>query len=86
MGTVCVLSSPLAEAAAAVRTVEQELRRRARARVFYVALMEKVGDVAAETLRDQFELVDASSLFLIPVDDAERAQDRIRDLFARIVP
>ncbi len=86
LGTVCVLSSPLAEAAEAIRTVEQELRKRARARVFYVALMEKIDDVATETLRDQFELVDASSLFLIPLDDAERAQDRIRDLFARIVP
>ncbi len=86
LGTVFLLSPPVDVAAATVRPVEQELRKRPRARVFYVALLEKGGRDAAETLRRHFDLVDEGSLFLIPLEDRDRAKVLIRDLFARIVP
>ena len=44
------------------------------------------GPEAAETLRQHFDLLDEGSLFLIPMEDRNRAQVLIRDLFARIVP
>lgn len=86
LGTIFLLSPPMDVAAAAVRPVEQELRKRPRARVFYVALLAKGGPEAAETLRQHFDLLDEGSLFLIPMEDRNRAQVLIRDLFARIVP
>jgi CheY-like chemotaxis protein len=86
LGTVFVLSAPVDQAAAAVRHVEQELRKLPRARVFHLVLLEKGDRDAPDTLRQNLDLFEEGSLFLVPLENRDRARILIRDLFARIVP
>jgi len=86
LGTVFVLLAPVAEAVAAIQHVEQELRRLPRARVFHLVLLEKGDRDAPDTLRRHLDLLEEGSLFLVPLEDLDKARILIRDLFARIVP
>jgi CheY-like chemotaxis protein len=86
LGTVFVLAAPVDQAAAAVLHVEQALRKLPRARVFHLVLLEKGDRDAPDTLRRHLDLLEEGSLFLVPLENRDKARILIRDLFARIVP
>lgn len=86
LGTVFVLAAPVAQAAAAILQVEQELRKLPRARIFHLVLLEKGDRDAPDTLRRHLDLLEEGSLFLVPLENRDKARILIRDLFARIVP
>jgi CheY-like chemotaxis protein len=86
LGTIFVLGAPVEAATASIQRVEQELRKRPRARVFHVVLLEKGDRDAPEALRQHLDRLEEGSLFLVPLENADKARVLIRDLFARIVP
>jgi CheY-like chemotaxis protein len=86
LGTVFLLSTPVADAIEATRGAESALRKLPRARVFHVAFIDKDEEDAMETLRQNVALLEEGSLFLIPIGSDDKARVLLRDLFARVLP
>ncbi len=86
LGTVFLLSTPVADAIEATRGPDSALRRLPRSRVFHVAFIDKDEEDAMETLRQNVALLEEGSLFLIPLGSDDKARVLLRDLFARILP
>ena len=57
-----------------------------RSRTFHVALLRKAERISPDELRENMELVDQASLFLLPVESDKPATSLLRGLFSRIVP
>ena len=49
-------------------------------------LLEKGERLSPEDLRENLALVDEGSLFLIPLENAEKAGVLLREMFGRILP
>ena len=61
----------MAQAAAAILQVEQELRKLPRARIFHLVLLEKGDRDAPDTLRRHLDLLEEGSLFLVPLENRD---------------
>jgi len=86
LGTVFLLSTPVADAIEASRAADSVLRKLPRARVFHVAFIDKDEEDTMETLRQNVALLEEGSLFLIPTGSDDKARVLLRDLFARVLP
>jgi CheY-like chemotaxis protein len=86
LGTLVLLSTPVAEAGKRIRRAEEELRKAPRSRAFHVVLLEKRERDAQAALREKLSLVDDGSLFLIPLESQRQAGVLLRELLVRVLP
>jgi hypothetical protein len=86
LGSLLLLTSPLAEATRRLQPVCAALRSLPRARLFHLLLREESDRAWPEELRENVGLLDEASLFLLPVETAKDPAALLRGLLARVVP
>jgi CheY-like chemotaxis protein len=86
LATLLLLSGPVGEAVARVRATAEALGKLPRARSFHLLLLEKGQRISPEDLRENLAIVDEGSLFLIPLENAEKAGVLLREMVGRILP
>jgi CheY-like chemotaxis protein len=86
LGTLFLLSGPVGDAVATVQPVAEALTRSSRARLFHLLLLEEGRRVAPDSLRENLALLDEGSLFLIPLDNLEKAGVLLRETFGHVLP
>jgi DNA-binding response OmpR family regulator len=86
LGTLFLLSGPVGDAVEAVRPVADALGRSSRARLFHLLLLAEGQRVAPDSLRENLALLDEGSLFLIPLDNVEKAGVLLRETFGHVLP
>jgi hypothetical protein len=86
LGVLLLLAGPLSVAVGAIDRIAAEMRRLPRSRVFHLLLLEKGHGVSPEALRENIELLDDTSLFLIPLENDLKAGLLLREMFGRILP
>ncbi|MCH7707136.1 MAG: DUF4388 domain-containing protein, partial [Myxococcales bacterium] len=86
LATLLLLSSPVSESIQQVRQISQSLAQQASSRIYHLLLLEKGERVSPDDLRQNLSIVDEGSLFLIPVENAEKAGVLLREMFGRILP
>lgn len=86
LGTLFLLSSSVSEAAGRVRSMSEALRKLPRARLFHVVLFRKDERISPDELRENLELIDQASLFLLPLESHKPAASLLRRLLARVIP
>ncbi|MFQ5418081.1 MAG: DUF4388 domain-containing protein [Myxococcota bacterium] len=86
LAVLLLLAGPLSEAADAIQPLAAEMGKLPRSRVFHLQLLEKGQGLSPETLRENISLLDESSLFLVPLENADKAGLLLREMFGRILP
>lgn len=87
LGTLVLLSAPVAESSAVLRGACTALRALPRARTFHVMLLRKDDErPLPEEVRENLELFDEASLFLLPIEAGGDSLALLRRVFARILP
>ena len=86
LGTIFLLSGSLSEAAGRIRAMAESLRRLPRSRLFHVIQFRKDERVEPEELRENLDLIDEASLFLLPLESGKPAVSLLRRLLARVIP
>jgi hypothetical protein len=86
LATLVLLSGPVGPSVEIVREVTQALGERPGARLYHLLLLDKGERLSPEDLRENLALVDEGSLFLIPLEKAEKAGVLLREMFGRILP
>lgn len=86
LATLVLLSSPVGRSIEAVREATGVLETRPGNRVYHLLLLEKGERLSPEDLRQNLSIVDDGSLFLIPLENAEKAGVLLREMFGRILP
>lgn len=86
LGTLLLLSGPVREALERVGPAAEVLGRQPRSRLFHLLLVEGDGRVAPEAIRENLDLLEEGSLFLVHLDDEQKATSLLRELFTRVLP
>lgn len=86
LGALFLLAGPASRAVDCVRPTLEALRRLPRARTFSLLLLEKGERVVPEEVRENLSLLDQGSLFLIPLESAEKARLLLREMLQRVLP
>lgn len=86
LGALFLLAGPASRAVECVRPTLEALRRLPRARTFSLLLLEKNERVVPEEVRENLSLLDQGSLFLIPLESAEKARLLLREMLQRVLP
>jgi CheY-like chemotaxis protein len=86
LGALFLLAGPASRAIEAVRATLATLRRLPRARTFSLLLLEKGERVVPEEVRENLSLLDDGSLFLIPLENAEKSGLLLREMLQRVLP
>jgi DNA-binding response OmpR family regulator len=86
LATLVLLSGPVGRAVEAVREATTALAARPGARLFHLLLLDKGERLSPKDLRENLTLVDEGSLFLIPLEKADKAGVLLREMFGRILP
>jgi hypothetical protein len=86
LATLVLLSGPVGRSVEAVRQAASVLGERPGARLYHLLLLEKGERLSPEDLRENLALVDEGSLFLIPLEKADKAGILLREMFGRILP
>ncbi len=86
LATIAVLSGPASHAQETVAPVLEALYGMPRARVFHLLLLEKGERLDPEDVARNLTAVDEGSLFLLPLENAEKAARLLREMFARVLP
>jgi len=86
LGSVFLLEGPVAEASAAIAKALAALRALPRARVFHAILLRKGERALPDELRENLELIDEASLFLVPLESGKESVEILRPLLTRVLP
>ena len=86
LGTLFLLSGPVSAAVESVQPIARELMRLPRARLFHLLLLDPGERVAPDALRANLSLLDEGSLFLVPLDNLEKAGVLLRETFGQVLP
>jgi DNA-binding response OmpR family regulator len=86
LGSIFLLEGSVAEASAAVEPALATLRSLPRARVFHAILLRKGERALPDELRQNLDLIDEASLFLVPLESGKPPVEILRPLLARILP
>ena len=86
LATLVLLSGPVGRSVEAVREATAALGERPGARLYHLLLLDKGERLSPEDLRETWALVDEGSLFLIPLEKADKAGVLLREMFGRILP
>lgn len=85
LATLFLLQGAVGTAAERVRIMNETLSASARSRIFHVVLLAKGERVSPDDLRENFALIDDSSVFLLPLESTKEPLTLLRSLFARVV-
>ena len=86
LGVLLVQAHPVSASEARLRPLLQALARRAETRLFRVLLLRKGDRVAAEEVQQRLNLLDRSSLFLLPLENGKDPRSLLATLIARVLP
>jgi hypothetical protein len=86
VAVLLLLAGPLSVAMQSIRQIAEAMRALPRARVFHLLLLEKGQGIAPEALRENISLLDDTSLFLVPLENEDKAGILLREMFGRILP
>jgi CheY-like chemotaxis protein len=86
LGTLALLSGPVAKAEAVLRPALESLRALPRARIFHVLLVRENEGGLPDEIRDNLSLLDEGSLFLVPLENGRDPAAVLRNAFSRILP
>jgi DNA-binding response OmpR family regulator len=86
LATLMLLAGPVAPALAGVASAAAVLGAATPARLFHLLLLDKQERVSPEELRQHLEIVDDGSLFLLPLENTEKAGVLLREMFGRLLP
>jgi len=86
VGVLLLLAGPLSVAMQSIGQVADAMRELPRSRVFHLLLLEKGQGIAPEALRENISLLDDTSLFLVPLENEDKAGILLREMFGRILP
>jgi len=86
LGVLFLLSGAVGEAVERLAPMSQTVRSLPRARVFHAALLAKGDRLSPDELRENLELFDEASLFLLPLEAAKVPGTLVAKMFARLVP
>lgn len=86
LGTLLLMEGPIGEAAGALRPMAQALRALPRSRLLHVLMMRPGEPGVADEVRDNVDLVEESTLYLMPLDGRRDPLDLVRGAFARLLP
>ncbi|MGI9592002.1 MAG: DUF4388 domain-containing protein [Myxococcota bacterium] len=84
--TLVLLSGPVGRSVESVRQVATALGERPGSRLYHLLLLDKGERLSPGDLRENLALVDEGSLFLIPLEKADKAGVLLREMFGRILP
>ncbi len=86
LATLVPLAPPVEEAAEAVRRASTTVRSLPGARLFYLLLLDRGDRAATDLLRENAELLDQGPLFLLPLENDQKAITLLREMFRRVLP
>ncbi|HSJ99342.1 MAG TPA: DUF4388 domain-containing protein [Myxococcota bacterium] len=86
IGTMLLMEGPVAEGVASLRPLSETLRTLPRSRLLHLLLL-RPGDAGlAEEMRRNVELMEESTLFLLPLEGRRDPLDLLRSAFSRLLP
>ncbi len=86
LATLILLSGPVGPALSHVAAAAEALSAIAPARLFHLLLLDKGDRVSPDELRHHLQIVDDGSLFLLPLENTEKAGALLREMFGRMLP
>ncbi len=86
LGTLLLLSQPVAEAEEALRPLLERLARLPEVRLFRVLLLRKGERVQTDQLQEKLSVLDSSSLFLLPLESGRDPISLLKTMLARVLP
>lgn len=86
IGTMLLLEGPLADGVATLRPLADALRALPRSRLLHLLLLRPGEAGLAEEMRRNVELVEESTLFLLPLEGRRDPLDLLRSAFSRLLP
>lgn len=86
LGTMLLLEGPVAEGVAALRPLGAALRSLPRSRLLHLLLVRPGEADLAEEMRRNVELMEESTLFLLPLEGRRDPLDLLRGAFSRLLP
>ncbi len=86
LGILLVHAHPIPEAEARLQPLVQALGRLANPRLFRVLLLRKGERLAAEEMQKRLGLLERSSLFLLPLENAKDPHSLLATLISRVLP
>jgi hypothetical protein len=86
LATLVLLTAPVSESSKQVSDISEVLKETPLSKVLHVVLLGRKERIAPDELRENLELIDESSLFLIPLESGKEPTSLLRSLFARVVP
>ena len=86
LGTIFLLDARMGLSAAGLAPVVEALSGAPSSRAFHVVMLADGERLSPDDLRENLSLIDAASLFLLPIEADKDPSSVLRSLFARIVP
>jgi len=86
LGTIFLLESRVGPCAERMAPIQAALAELPGARTFHVVMLSEAERLSPDELRENLDLLDEASLFLLPIDSSKDPGSLIHSLFARIVP
>jgi CheY-like chemotaxis protein len=86
IGTMLLMEGPVAEGVASLRPLADALRALPRSRLLHLLLLRPGEAGLAEEMRRNVELVEESTLFLLPLEGRRDPLDLLRSAFSRLLP
>lgn len=86
LATLLLMAGPVQRGLEALAGASQALGQGARARTFHLLLLDKSERVSPDELRQNLTVVDDGSLFLVPLENTEKAGVLLREMFGRVLP
>jgi hypothetical protein len=86
LGTLLLMEGPVADAAGALQPLTETLRALPRSRMLHVLMLRPGEAGVAEEVRRNVELMEQSTLFLLPLDGRREPLELLRTAFARLLP
>jgi hypothetical protein len=86
LGVLLVHTHPVPDAEARLQPLVQALSRLPEARLFRLLLLRKGERVGAEEMQQRLDLLDRSSLFLLPLENGKDPHSLLATLITRVLP
>jgi hypothetical protein len=86
IGTMLLMEGPVAEGVASLRPLSDALRSLPRSRLLHLLLLRPGEAGLADEMRRNVELMEESTLFLLPVEGRRAPLDLLRSAFSRLLP
>jgi DNA-binding response OmpR family regulator len=86
LAVLFLLSGPVASAAREVAPIASALQSLPKSRIFHVAMLRKEEGASSDDLKENADLIDETSLYLLSLEGGKEPAALLRGLFARVMP